>query len=243
MVDDCAAPDIAAQVPYWVAVLTPGERSFGSRRTDPRIDTADYAFVTTTHSQWTAAASPSLDAVLAVLAKTFGLWQSDRCRSSTSGVLVDIVSGARAEPRFDGADTSLFPVRLPTDGDMAHLTEEARRRIAAAPHAGSGFGIARYIAQAPALLKKPGAQIALRFGATPSGPTDVPAFADPQGIDTLGIDEALPLHHSLVVTCSSTETDGITLVDSAFQWNCRLFTQSDVDDFTRLWEKTISTFD
>ncbi len=237
-VDDCAAKDIAAQVPYWVAVLTPGERSFGSRRTDPRIDTVDSSFVTTTHSQWTAAENPSLEAVLAVLAKTLGLWQSDRCRNSTSGVLVDIASCAPAEPRSDGVDTSLFPVRVPTDGDVEYLTDEARRRIAAAPHAGSDFGTAKYVIHTPALSKKAGAQIALRFGASATVPTDLPAFTD-----TLGFDEALPLQHSLIVTCSSTETEGITLVATAFRWNCRIFTRADVEDFTRLWEKTISTFD
>lgn len=207
---------VHSQIPYWIAVLTPEERPLGTRRTDSRIDTVDTSVVTTTRTQWAGSEHPSTDTLLAVLASTVGAWQSNRCRSSTSGVLVDIsdindINGSDGSSRF-------FPVRLPSTGDPALLVDEVRRRIAAAPSRGRDYAAAK---TAPALAKRSGAQIA--FGAHAS-------------------DAEETLHHSLAVTCEVIETDGVTFVDTAFQWNCRLFTRSDVDDFERFWEKTISTF-
>lgn len=205
----------AAQVPYWVAVLTPEERSFGSRRTDPRIDTVDSSVVTTVRTQWTGADLPDSTTLLAVLADTVGSWQSDRCRSCASGVLVDIES----------TPSCYFPVRLPTRGHVATLTEEVRRRIAGAPNGGSDYGTVKNTLNPPALERKPGAQIAFRYG-TESSMSD----------------ENEPLTHSLTVTCDVTVVDGVTMVDTDFRWNSRIFTRADVDDFERFWEKTISMF-
>ncbi|MGA9870424.1 MAG: hypothetical protein WBQ44_04670 [Rhodococcus sp. (in: high G+C Gram-positive bacteria)] len=208
------------QVPYWVAVLTPEERPFGTRRTDGRIDAIDDSVVTSTRTQWAGASHPSATMLLAVLAATTGSWQSDRCCKSTSGILVDLES----DPEDLETDRTLFPVRLPTTGEPDALTAEVQRRIAAAPSGGRYFAAA---ATAPALARKHGAQIAFRFGGEPS---------------TADSDPAAPLRHSLTVTCDVTEVDGVVFVDTAFTWNCRVFSQADVDDFERYWEKTISTF-
>lgn len=205
----------AAQVPYWVAVLTPEERSFGSRRTDPRIDTVDSSVVTTVRTQWAGAELPDPTTLLAVLADTIGSWQSDRCRSCASGVLIDI----------EGSPNSYFPARLPTRGHVATLTEEVRRRIAGAPNGGSDYEIVKNTLNSPALERKPGAQIAFRYGTESSRS-----------------DENEPLTHSLTVTCDVTVVDGVTMVDTDFRWNSRIFTRADVDDFERFWEKTISMF-
>lgn len=211
----------AAQVPYWVAVLTPEERSFGSRRTDPRIDTVDSSVVTTVRTQWTGADLPNSTTLLAVLADTVGSWQSDRCRSCASGVLVDIES----------SPSTYFPVRLPTRGHVAALIEEVRRRIAGAPNGGSDYRTVKNTLNSPALDRKQGAQIAFRYGTQGS-------TADKSTIP----DESEPLTHSLTVTCETTVVDGVTMLDTDFRWNCRIFTRADVDDFERFWEKTISIF-
>lgn len=216
-VDNRVAVD--AQVPYWVAVLTPEERTFGNRRTDPRIDTIDSSVVTSTRTQWAGQEHPSPNTLLSVLAATVGAWQSDRCHSCTSGVLVDI------EVAGDSSGTAIFPVRLPSTGKTSVLTEEVRRRVAAAPNGGVDFEFAKYVLNSPALVRKPGAQIAFQFGAGRTVP-----------------DDSAPLRHNLTVTCNVVDVDGVTMVDTEFRWNSRIFTRADVDDFERFWEKTISAF-
>ncbi|NIL76482.1 MULTISPECIES: hypothetical protein [unclassified Rhodococcus (in: high G+C Gram-positive bacteria)] len=204
----------AAQIPYWVAVLTPEERSFGSRRSDPRIDTISSSVVTNTRTQWAGPQHPSATTLLTALAATVGAWQSDRCRSCTSGVLVDI----------DGPGGQFFPVRLPCTGDAHSLLEEVRRRVAAAPNGGRDYAAAKYRLNSPALNRRSGAQISFRVG------TEIEARGDDS------------LTHSLAVTCDVVEVDGVTMVDTAFRWNCRVFTRADVDDFERFWEKTLAVF-
>lgn len=206
---------VRAQIPYWVAVLTPEERAFGSRRTDSRIDAVYSSVVTSTRTQWAGHENPSSTTLLAVLAATIGAWQSDRCRGCASGALIDIES----------TTGSHFPVRLPTSGHADSLTEEVRRRVAAAPNGGADFATARRDPDSPALARKSGAQIAFR-----SGPV--------QSIS----DDNDPLTHSLTVCCDVTAIDGVTLVDTEFRWNSRIFTRADVDDFERFWEKTLSAF-
>ncbi|MDJ0393769.1 hypothetical protein QMK17_10550 [Rhodococcus sp. G-MC3] len=207
---------LSAQIPYWTAVLTPEERSFGCRRTDPTIDTIGSSVVTETSTQYARAGAehPSATMLLTVLAATVGAWQSDRCRSCVSGVLVDIEANS---------DTPLFPVRLPTSGDAAVLAAEVRRRVAVAPYDGNDFEAAKHTAAA--LARKSGAQIAFRYGSSSRLP-----------------DDELALQHSLTVTCDVNESDGVTTVDAKFRWNSRIFTRSDVDDFERFWEKTLATF-
>lgn len=205
---------LVSQVPYWVAVLTPGERTFGTRRTDPRIDTVGSSVVTTVSTQWTGSEHPSTDVLLAALAATIGAWQSNRCNSCTSGVLVDV----------EGPE-GLYPVRLPSTGDVAAITAEVSRRIAATPFGGAQYADARTSAESAALIRKPGPQIAFR------SPSDESALDDDQ-----------PLQHSLTVQCGIVDLDGVTTVEAAFRWNSRVFTRSDVDDVERFWEKTISTF-
>nr|WP_296774337.1 hypothetical protein [Rhodococcus sp. (in: high G+C Gram-positive bacteria)] len=223
--DDVSA-GITAQVPYWVAVLTPEERSFGTRRTDPRIDTVDSSVVSEISTQWAGSEHPSFATLLAVLAATVGAWQSDRCRSCTSGVLVDIAANPDIGTCSDGS--ALFPVRLPTTGHTDTLVAEVRRRVAAAPNDGTDFAEAKYTFGSPALARKAGAQIAFLGTAG----TSATPLSD--------ADEAL--HHSLTVRYDVSEIDGVTTVDAEFRWNSRIFTRSDVDDFERFWEKTLSAF-
>jgi hypothetical protein len=209
----------AVEAPYWVAVLTPEERTFGSRRTDERIDTVSSSVVTETHTQWAAPEHPTSETLLSVLAATVGAWQSDRCRCSFSGVLVDLPCSTVEQ------DSARYPVRLPVTGAPGTILTEVRRRIAAVPDGGAGYVTAR---RAPALARKHGAQIAFSFE------SDAAAIAAP------GDDE--PLRHNLSVTCSVSELDGVVMVDAEFRWNSRVFTRADVDDFERFWEKTVSAF-
>ena len=213
---------VVTQVPYWIAVLTPEEWPFGMRRTDPRIDTIDSSVVTTARTQWTGPAHPSRTTLLAVLAATVGAWQADSCRNNTSGVLIDIETPAG----------DYFPVRLPSIGDAALLTEEVRRRVAAAPHGGVDYRAARSV---PALARKAGAQIAFHDGSDRS-------TAGATVSDDVTASDDVPLPHNLTVTCTVTEIDSVTFVEAEFRWNYRVFTRADVDDFERFWDKTISKF-
>ncbi|MBY3987454.1 hypothetical protein HQO84_15505 [Rhodococcus fascians] len=146
--------EVAEQVPYWIAVLTPAERPL-QVTSSPLRDrtTVTLPVPTNTHR---------LDArLLAALGSAASTWQRDNCRGSSSGVLVDI----------DVDDTGfVHPVRLPAVPVDA-LTEPARgsylvddvcRRLDSAPHGGRDYSLTRNY---PALACRPGAQILFRHDA------------------------------------------------------------------------------
>lgn len=143
--------EVAEQVPYWVAVLTPAERPLQVTPSPLRDRTTITLPVpTNTHR---------LDArLLAALGSAVSTWQRDNRRGSSSGVLVDI----------DVDDTGfVHPVRLPAvpvdaltePARGCYLVDDVRRRLDSAPHGGRDYPLTRNY---PALACRPGAQILFR---------------------------------------------------------------------------------
>lgn len=166
--------EVAEQVPYWVAVLTPAER--------PLQVTPSPLRDRTTVTLPVPANTHRLDArLLAALGSAVSTWQRDNRRGSSSGVLVDI----------DVDDTGfVHPVRLPAvpvdaltePARGAYLVDDVCRRLDSAPHGGRDYPLTRNY---PALACRPGAQILFRRGA-PEADANHDEYAIDIAIDVTG---------------------------------------------------------
>lgn len=152
--------EVAEQVPYWVAVLTPAERPLLSDRSARFEQTS--VTLAVPHSPHRARVL-----LLAALGSAVCTWQKNNRRGSSAGVLVDL----------DLDDTgAVHPIRLPavhTDAlavpsSITRLVDDVTRRLDSVPNAGRDYTLARNY---PALSSRAGAQIIVRDGALaePSG--------------------------------------------------------------------------
>ncbi|MFY2790054.1 hypothetical protein [Rhodococcus sp. MALMAid1271] len=150
--------EVAEQVPYWVAVLTPAERPLlGRHAALPEWNSTTLALP---HG-------PRRVLLLAALGSAVCTWQRNSHRGSSAGVLVDLdLYGTGA----------VHPIRLPAVGTDAlamsshpqRLVDEVARRLDSVPNAGRDYALARNY---PMLAARGGAQILVRDGAPrePSG--------------------------------------------------------------------------
>ncbi|AMY52933.1 hypothetical protein A3L23_01583 [Rhodococcoides fascians D188] len=184
--------EVAEQVPYWVAVLTPAERPLQVTPSPLRERTTVTLSVPTNTDR--------LDArLLAALGSAVSTWQRDNRRGSSSGVLVDI----------DVDDTGfVHPVRLPAvqvdalteSARASYLVDDVCRRLDSAPHGGRDYPLTRNY---PALACRPGAQILFRRGASEAD----------AGHDEYAIDIAIGATESGLVSARITWSAGIEGMD------------------------------
>lgn len=143
--------EVAEQVPYWVAVLTPAERpllteqSTEFEQTSLTIELPDGP-----HHRRVL--------LLAALGSAVSTWQKNNHRGSSAGVLVDLDLGSTG---------AVHPVRLPalhTDAltvpsHREHIVDEVSRRLGSVPNGGRDYALTRNY---PALASRAGAQIIVR---------------------------------------------------------------------------------
>ncbi len=145
--------EVAEQVPYWVAVLTPAERPLLDARS--ASGRSEQASVTLEMPQ-----SPHHPhaLLLAALGSAVCTWQRNNRRGSSAGVLVDLDLDATS---------AVHPVRLPavhTDALAvpAHgqnLVDDVSRKLDSVPNGGRDYALTRNY---PALASRAGAQIIVR---------------------------------------------------------------------------------
>ncbi|MCJ0979938.1 hypothetical protein MTX35_19700 [Rhodococcus sp. ARC_M12] len=139
--------EVAEQVPYWVAVLTPAERPLLTERpTSFELTSVTFAVPNGVHRPRVL--------LLAALGSAVCTWQRNNCRGSSAGVLVDLdLEGTAA----------VHPVRLPavqTDATQGkHLLDDVSSRLASVPNGGRDYALTRNY---PALASRAGAQIIVR---------------------------------------------------------------------------------
>lgn len=189
--------EVAEQVPYWVAVLTPAERPLLDDRCTPMRDSR--VGQTSVTFRVPAVSSRYRVPLLAALGSAVHTWQRGLCRGSSSGVLVDL--------NFDGTG-AVHPVRLPAvavdtledSHHRSHVLDGTAHRLDSVPNKGRDYSLARSY---PALASRNGAQILVRDDAgepqrsdyaldiafTESGPNTVLArvtwFCELEGIEAL----------------------------------------------------------
>ena len=152
--------EVAEQVPYWVAVLTPAERPLLAEPST-EFEQSSVTFAVP------ADASRHRVLLLAALGSAVCTWQRNNRRGSSAGVLVDL----------DLAHTgAVHPVRLPAVSTDAlavpshgkNLVDDVSRRLDSVPNGGRDYALTRNY---PALACRAGAQIIVRddTSAEPSG--------------------------------------------------------------------------
>ncbi|WP_143546716.1 hypothetical protein [Rhodococcus sp. 06-235-1A] len=140
--------EVAEQVPYWVAVLTPAERPLLAEQSTTFEQTS-----VTFPLQYSAHRHRVL--LLAALGSAICTWQRNNRRGSSAGVLVDLdLEGTRA----------VHPVRLPavhTDvpAHCTNLVDDVSRKLDSVPNGGRDYALTRNY---PALASRAGAQIIVR---------------------------------------------------------------------------------
>lgn len=143
--------EVAEQVPYWVAVLTPAERPLLTERsTEFEQASVTFALPDGAHRRRVL--------LLAALGSAVSTWQANNHRGSSAGVLVDL------DLENTGA---VHPVRLPalrTDALAVpslreHLVDDVSRRLGSVPNGGRDYALTRNY---PALASRAGAQIIVR---------------------------------------------------------------------------------
>ena len=143
--------EVAEQVPYWVAVLTPAERPLiAEHPTEFEQTSVTFTLPGSQHRRRVL--------LLAALGSAVSTWQRNNRRGSSAGVLVDL------DPESTGA---VHPVRLPAAHTDAlavpshgtHLVDEVSRRLGSVPNGGRDYALTRNY---PALASRAGAQIIVR---------------------------------------------------------------------------------
>lgn len=143
--------EVAEQVPYWVAVLTPAERPLLTERpTEFEQTSMTFVLPDGLHRRRVL--------LLAALGSAVSTWQTNNRRGSSAGVLVDL--------DLDNTQ-AVHPVRLPSIHSDAlavpahreHLLDEVSRRLGSVPNGGRDYALTRNY---PALASRAGAQIILR---------------------------------------------------------------------------------
>ncbi|MCZ4517537.1 hypothetical protein O4220_03350 [Rhodococcus ruber] len=149
--------EVAEQVPYWVAVLTPAERPLlGARSASGRSEQESVTLELPDCPHRPHAL------LLAALGSAVSTWQRNNRRGSSAGVLVDLdLEASRA----------VHPVRLPavhTDAlavpaQCKNLVDDVSRKLDAVPNGGRDYALTRNY---PALASRAGAQIIVRDDAS-----------------------------------------------------------------------------
>ncbi|OZF34694.1 hypothetical protein CH296_08410 [Rhodococcus sp. 14-2496-1d] len=146
--------EVAEQVPYWVAVLTPAERP---------LLTEQFTTFEQTSMTFALPDGPHRRRVLllAALGSAVSTWQRNNRRGSSAGALVDLDldrTGAVHPVRLPAVHTDALTV--PSHAE--HLLDDVARRLALVPNAGRDYALTRNY---PALACRAGAQIIVRDSA------------------------------------------------------------------------------
>ncbi|WP_157225967.1 hypothetical protein [Rhodococcus sp. AW25M09] len=147
--------EVAEQVPYWVAVLTPAERPLLAERS-ARLEQTSVTLAVPESPY------PPRVLLLAALGSAVCTWQKNNRRGSSAGVLVDLDlddTGAAHPIRLPAVDTDALTV----PSLSSRLVDDVARRLGSVPNAGRDYALARNY---PALSSRAGAQILVHDDAT-----------------------------------------------------------------------------
>lgn len=201
--------------------------------------------------------------LLAAVTLTVVSWRRARGEDPASGTLVSLESHGRADAIL-GTDTtntvgwftSAFPVRLSAGAleiDRAEHDPQAARalldsvaaHLAAIPNEGLDYGLLRYVEAAPELTA--GAEPQIQFGYLGrldlSGAADQPwSLLSGPVVDALPLDPEpeLPLRFAVNIGVVVGATDQGAQLLTNWRWSAALFTRSDIERLTQLWQRSIA---
>ncbi|MCA2306391.1 amino acid adenylation domain-containing protein [Mycobacterium intracellulare] len=203
--------------------------------------------------------------LLAVTTMAIASWRRIRRQDPASGTLIALEGHGRADSVLDtdttntvGWFTTAFPVRLGVDAadvdteqaendpeSALALLDMVTTHLREIPNEGLDYGLLRYVERIPVLQQAPEPQIQLGYlgRLDLTGTTDQPfSLITGPPLDALPIDPEpdLPLRFALNISALvGTTPEGTQLITNC-RWSDALFTSSDIDLLTQLWQRAIA---
>ncbi len=203
--------------------------------------------------------------LLSVATIAIASWRRVRAQDPSSGTLIALDSHGRADAVMDtdtantvGWFTSAFPVRLgagaaAVDIEQVEADREAARTLldsvaaylGAIPYEGLDYGLLRYVDRIPELQEAAEPQIMFNYVGRLDlgGATDEPwSLLGGRQIDALPVDPEpdLPLRFALYISVVVSATPRGSQLITNWLWSEALFTSSDIDRLTHLWQRGIA---
>ncbi|OLF09114.1 hypothetical protein BLA60_21300 [Actinophytocola xinjiangensis] len=251
--DTAAAPEVAAQLPYWRAQHGAGDPPLGRRALDRTRDTAATArrIVVELPAE---RAEPVLDTVPAVFGATVedvlltGLAMAVAQRQGGTAVTVDREGhgrdGEQDLSRTVGWFTTIHPVRLEIADATAAFTggpatgetlKAVKEQLRAVPDGGAGYGQLRYLNPdtAPDLAALPVPPIGFTYLGRTTTSGDGGAWSPLGGLRGGG-DEAMGLAHALEVSVTATDRLAVKLT-----WPAGVLDEDQVRDLVDAWFRAL----
>ena len=202
--------------------------------------------------------------LLAAMTMTIASWRRECGREPGSGALIALEGHGRADAVVDvdttntvGSFITAYPVRLGvglrvdvehaerTPGTARALLDSVGEHLAGIPNEGLDYGLLRYITRVEELQKASEPQVQFsylgRLDLGDAATTPWRMLAQPYlGALPLAPEPELPLRFAMLTSAMVAATpDGPQLM-TMFRWSDALFTASDIDRFTELWQRCIA---
>jgi mycobactin peptide synthetase MbtF len=203
--------------------------------------------------------------LLAATTIAIASWRRERAQDAASGALITLDSHGRADALLDtdttntaGWFTSAFPIRLgvgaeAVDVDRAEKDSSSARalldsvadHLAAIPCGGLDYGLLRYVDRVADLHAAAEPQVMFSYlgRLDLSGAADQPwSLLNGSEVDDLPVapEPDLPLRFALYVSAHVRATSEGPQLMTNWLWSDALFTQSDIDRLTHLWQRGIA---
>jgi mycobactin peptide synthetase MbtF len=203
--------------------------------------------------------------LLAAMVMTIASWRGIRGQDPDSGAFVALEGHGRADAVLDtdttntvGWFTAAFPVRLgmgaaavdvkqaeADPGTVRSLLDSVTAHLGAIPNEGLDYGLLRYVDGVSELQEATEAQIMFNYMGRMdlSGATEQPwalLTGDPLDALPVATEPDLPLRFALYISALVRATpDGLELMTN-WLWSDALFSSSDIERLTHLWQRGIA---
>ena len=269
LAERAAAPETAAELPYWESVSAAAPEPFGSRALDPALDTA--ATARTLRLELPADATAALltrvpaafhaeinDVLLTALALAVADWR--RGRGQGQQVLLELEGHGREEllPGVDlsrtvGWFTSTHPLRLDVglpDWDdlyaggpaLGQLLKDVKEQLRTVPGRGLGHGLLRRLnPEAAARLGRfPAPELGFNYlGRTALGPAEDWQPAAETFAVAAGLDPAQPLPHALGVNARTEDRPQGPVLVAEWAWAGLTVADADAEAMAEGWFRAL----
>ncbi|NLU73385.1 amino acid adenylation domain-containing protein [Streptomyces sp. HNM0575] len=192
--------------------------------------------------------APIHQLLLAALGSAVGAWNGAGSGADASPFLVHVEGHGREQHIQPGADlsrtvgwfTSLYPVRLRTDAEVAESVRRTREELERIPDSGIGYGLLRHLhpEAGRSLAQRPGPSMAFNYLGRFTG-TDGqggPWSAAPEaGLLGGSIDAELPMAHAVEIDAITRDTPRGPSLHTRLTWAPSALDEADVAALGECW--------
>ncbi|MFW0789328.1 amino acid adenylation domain-containing protein [Gordonia sp. CPCC 205333] len=206
------------------------------------------------------------EALLAALTVTLASWRAERGIENRHGSLIALESHGRADETL-GADTTgttgwfsnVYPVRLGA-GEFAVDLEEAERdrkrvtdlvdsistHLTSVPEQGLDYGLLHDISRDPEIVAATEPQVEFNYlgrfdhSGGPERPWTMVTDTDLNRAIPIAPEPDLTLRYPLSVIAAVQASEGGPELVTTLRWSDVIFTQAQIDEFVKLWQRSVS---